>query len=634
MLGVDQVITDLELRKAEHPSDRMDALDERSQTDAGGDLMSKLSHVEANSAHVSDTASYDQSDAVVPIPKPAAGGNGMTGEEAEIVAATLAAERRVQKEKPQEAHVSPSMRKMGPILGKAMPGSQKVRVHKRVDGRLAYVGEYADSDLGTLDMESYIAKYIQPTKGGGEYVLTGITQGGQLLDGGSVNLFDDPAPAKPHDGLVDLVQDILRRQEVDRKEMFRMMTQPAPPQQNPVALLRDVIGVQKDLNEQSKSDASGGFGSMVQAMSAQGTGSMTMVLEMMRQQSEQQSQSQQNQMNMMMTMLSQPKTDPIMVALLQRLTEKKEDHSAMMPPPPPPMADPMETLEKTIRVVGEIMKPREDPDRLSTRDIIELVRGNTSAVSGADDFKRAAENMNVLMSLASGLKQQSEPGASAGFFDALANLFGNRDFAASLAGGIRAKTGGAPALPPPQQPVQLPPQVIEAFRRQEAARVQQEARIRQLEDQLKSPALLSGTAGTAAVPAVVTTPLASIAVQPPPAVPEIPQEILDHINAVEQAFKSDDEMQMVEAVAGLLGSISQVEDVDGFWGKLSAHIFQAIEKGDKNIVLQYISAFFEAVHGRGITSNGLNEKIVSLVDAHFDLIVESLEDDEDDEDPV
>jgi len=579
-----------------------------------------------NAASVPIPQVTQQSEPIVPIPTPSASSQEapQSWEEAK--------EKKPTKEKAYEPKAPHSLRQLGPVLGKALPGAERVRVHKRMpNGTLGYVGDYTADHIGTMDMESFLEKYAKPAHGPGEYELTGITALGKTIDAGFVTLLGPIEHKSNEANALSLVQDLLQRQEKQQEKFYNMMNQqPQIPPPDPINLLRGVMDVQKNLNDQTKSESQGGLSAAMKAMSEQGSNTVQMMMAMMQQQQAQAQAQAQQQMQMMMAMMQQPKTDPIMVTLLQKLMEKPAEAPSMMMPPPPPQADPMESLTKTIQLVAELVKPREDPDRLTTRDIIELVRGGSS---GGSDFETVLKNTGAIMGLANNLKQATEPGASSGFWDALTSLFGNREFAATLAQGVRAKAlpqaGGMQAAPQ----TQLPPQVVEYLKKMKERSEQQDEALRkqaeviqQLQKRLLSAPQAASQTPPQETPAVAVTPSpaesegADAAASASP--PEIPQEVLDQIHLIEEAFRANDEMKMIEETINLLDVI---EGIPGFWNNLAKHIFDAIKENDKKKVLEYVSAFFESFNRMGILVEGVYAKIVALVDEHFEMIAEEID---------
>lgn len=616
--AVENVLNTLGFDGEPSPKD-MRALDEAPRHD--GDLMSRLD------SPGSLPRFPPQEDVLVAIPLPPP----VTVEEVSTPT-TEARERKPTKERAETPKLSPSVRQLGPVLGKLVPGTERLRVHKRMpNGTRGYVGEYTGDDLNGQDIEVFLARYAQPTHGPGEYSITGLTGTGKELDVGTVTLLGPSTPAAPGSEFVGVIKDLINKQEQQHRETVQMLSQPQIPPPDPINLLKGVMDVQEKVSGQARNEAKGGMGSMVEAMTKTAENNMQMFMAMMQQQAQAAAAAQQQQTQMLVTLMSQPKTDPMMAAILQKLLEKPAETPMMPPPPPPPSVDPMESLEKTIRVVAELMKPKEDPDRLSMRETIELLRVPPNVASGQDDFKRAADNMSVIMNLANSIKQQTEPGASSGFFDALSSLFGNREFVGTLAGAARQKM-----LPPgqsqaPQQP-QVTPQVVQAFRQLQAQVAQQNEILARQAAELE--ALKKQRLGAASAPEVstvtATSPEQPEAIEAPPAAQqpqEMPQEVLDHLNTLSDAFLKNDEPAMIEEILNLLETI---EGIPGFWNTLATSILNAIEQKNKGLAVEYVQKFFEAMNRLGILGEGVGDKTVALVDEHFDMIAEEvLNDDQD-----
>jgi len=103
------------------------------------------------------------------------------------------------------------LRKFGEIA-RLVPGANRIRIHKRKDGNLAYIGEYSFRDMqSTGDTEGFIAKHIKPVHGPGEYAVTIIDSNGREFPSGSVFIEGVPQEVQGG-GMVDLVRDLLRQQ--------------------------------------------------------------------------------------------------------------------------------------------------------------------------------------------------------------------------------------------------------------------------------------------------------------------------------------------------------------------------------------------------------------------------------------
>jgi len=80
-------------------------------------------------------------------------------------------------------------------------------------------------------------------------------------------------------------------------------------------------------------------------------------------------------------------------------------------------------------------------------------------------------------------------------------------------------------------------------------------------------------------------------------------------------------MKMLEETVNLLDTI---EEIPGFWNTLASHILDAVEQKNKGQAVSYVKNFFEAMSRIGIIGEGVGDKVVALVDEHFDMLSEQI----------
>lgn len=175
-------------------------------------------------------------------------------------AADLQMQKDVRREANRTAHAiqqqahgqaatmpTPSLRSLGQ-LQKTLPGTERIRIRKRLaDGTLMYINEYNWKALQPVgDIEAFIAKYIRPHFGGGEYVISGVTASNAEIPAGSVPIADDPnAPASPASTQAGSPQvEFTRELLADQRAILTQHAPQAP--QNPVTLLRDLKQLERE----------------------------------------------------------------------------------------------------------------------------------------------------------------------------------------------------------------------------------------------------------------------------------------------------------------------------------------------------------------------------------------------------
>jgi flagellar biosynthesis GTPase FlhF len=357
--------------------------------------------------------------------------------------------------------------KLGAKLGALAPGSERVKVYKRIDGKLGYIQDFNARDLdGYSDIESFLDKYIKPDHGPGEYVLQGVDAHAREIPMGSVLLLGKKvAPTTPAQTEASGAFGFARMiSEQNQEWMQRMMQVSQPqPQKDPIETLQGLMALQENLSkkgEAAQREAREAQEAAKMEANNANTNMMQMFMASMQQQSQQMQQQAQQNMQMMMAILSQPKEpDPIMQTLLAKLVEDKAsgggNAAVPPPPPPPPQQDPVESLAKLMAIIvplmggggggddesKELLKSMlEDAksNQLGPRDMLALI-SEMKGDRGTDDFKKSADNLAMMLNITNQLRNSTEGSASAGFWDALGALFSNRDFAGSIAQQVRTR---------------------------------------------------------------------------------------------------------------------------------------------------------------------------------------------------
>ena len=354
--------------------------------------------------------------------------------------ATARTGRGRPRERPQGIKLSKS-------LAEKVPGSDKIKVYKRINGRRWFIEDYTRSDLQQFpDFESFLTRYVKPVHGAGEYDLVGVDGRNNESELGQIRLLADPTKNTPESSAMHLVDRMITEQrERDEKWMKEKMSG----HQDPLALLAGVMNLKKQLEGETAVVMPDMFKMLMESGKESGNTTMMMMMAMMQQQSQ-----------MMTALLTKPKEeDPIMKALLAKLLSDGGGLGgggmAMPPPPPPPPALDVPSLltavaglMQTISGGGgedefkEYLKQKElarKDENLGIKDILDLVLKAKDGGGQSGGFKDTIDNLAAVMNIAQNISRQNEPGASAGFFDALAALFSNRDFAGSISQAIRLK---------------------------------------------------------------------------------------------------------------------------------------------------------------------------------------------------
>jgi hypothetical protein len=562
--------------------------------------------------------------------------------------------------------------KLGKELANKVPGAEKVKVYKREkDGKVWFVHEYTKSDLaGHTDFEGFLTEYVKDEHGPGEYTLKGVDGMGREMDLGVVRLRGTP-PKSADQGALSIIQEIMaQNQRRDAEYLKRMEETMRPqPQQDPLSLLTGVMTLQKQLKDDVETQggrATSGMESMVQMLASSGDKTMQMMMMMMQQQ--QQAADRQNQL--MMTLLSRPQEeDPVTKLLLMKLLEDKKEDSGggNLPPPPPPPKD--NTIELITALAGfmsamggggegdddfkEFLKQQlstMSQDKLSTKDVLELVGKFKDESKGSDKLKEAADNMALVMNMAHNFNRNQEGGASAGIFDALAALFSNRDFAGSIAQTIRSKVGGgAPPtaqLTPQQQYAvsQLPLPQQQAFRQlplqqqvvvaQRAAALQQQQMPPQVSQTSLPPGYVMTPQGPVAVatgggppaPATTPSPVPSETTQKVAEqrlaqreFPELPSNTYEHVANLATAA---DDAELVGRTIAMLIYFAEFEA----WRPFSEAVLALARDGNKAGCMEYLEAFFSGMAEIHMIEPELARKTLAALRDNFETVREQLAD--------
>lgn len=567
--------------------------------------------------------------------------------------------RQTKKEKQEERQLkanskpqSPSTRRLGE-LGKKLPGAEHVKVEKRnARGKLAYVGNYRMADLSqSQSMETFIAEYIKPHFGAGEYQLTGIDAMGREFDGGTVEVLDpfnnaDPLPQKDQSsGLVDVV-----------KQMIRDRNQPQA-SVDPIEQLQRLLTVKQSLDQEDddkKATEGGTVAAMISAMGQQSQASMDMMMTLL---------------TTMLPLMMKKDEDPVQALLLAKLLDDNDKGSSAPLPPPLPPANPMADVLPIVQVLAEVMKPQQSDgdgltgvlmqhilnsqtaNTLGPKDMVELFE-SMRGERGTDDFKKTMDNMGFLMNAIQALRAQTEP-VQGGFMDSVGQLFSNRDFSSALAGAIRTKTearAAAAGLPAPQQHRALPAggdeeahYVDRAQRarqqRIEIARAAAEAEesalaVERATDPLQHrprPARPEPGTAPAAPPVVTSPPVAAKPTDPEAAVervkertggklPSLPPDIGDHINNM---IAAEDAGATVESVIDMLFYLGRLEGTE--WKQFAETVLHLMHQNDPVRSVAFLSQFLEGLREIGLVNAELVKKVLDAVHEHFEDIVAHLQ---------
>jgi len=561
---------------------------------------------------------------------------------------------RQERDRQSRTTQSPSTKKLGP-LGEKVPGAEHLKIHLRqANGAKSLIGIYNINDFASnQNVETFIYQHIKPSKGPGIYEVTLVDAFGREYDAGTVTIDDPVNPTAvetaPGTNSMDLVKTLVSQQQQQLQEaLSRLRT---TPEKDPVSTLKDIWELQKEVAGGEGDEGKGTLAAIIQSQGQQTQAFMQMFMEM-----------QAKSDDRMATMMAASKgTDPVMLALLTTILEDRKGGGDKMPPMPAP-ADPVQNLKGMAEIVALLRPEKSDTDnkllqhlleeRMSPRDLIELVKSG----HGTDDFKKAFENWQVMMTAVQTLRQQSEGGVGAtSFWDACAALVSNRDFASSMAGVIRAKTSANPqqrVLPQVQQHQQLPPgsdaameaEVIDFERRASALRTRRldlaRRRVdaeRQLQEESEAlqqeidrnpnqhkpvvaaapPPIPDQQPGAEEAP--VATPGQEAAVQRVQKrtggrIPPLPPDIAEHLNGLLAATEDGD---LVEAMFELLFYLAGLDH----WDQFARAVLATIKNNDKKQTIEFLDAFFAGLEEINLTDKSLRDRVLLVFDRHFADIV-------------
>lgn len=576
--------------------------------------------------------------------------------------------RGIQPKAPVQA---PSAKRLGPI-GAKLPGSEHIKVRRRDPrtGQIQHIGDYNIRDIpNSMDFESFLAAYVRPTHGGGDFYLVGVDAHGREIDAGIIRLADIQAPTEEMpkgEGMMDLVKLMMMREQEANQRLISMMQGPAryTPPTDPVDQMHKVIGLKKELQAELPS-ADGPMAAMVHAMQSQAQQQMQMFMAM-------QAQAQQQQQQMMALLAAgRNETDPLLAMLLAKMDDK-DKHSANAPlPPPPPVSllggidlnALLPTLLGSLPAIVEMFRRKEDPsvellknlvlsqrqDGLSTRDVIELITHKT----GTDDFKAAAENMSMLLNIQS--MMQERMGGGGGFFDSIGNalgaLFSNNNFAGSLAENIQATAAQKRQAAEPQQQ-----DMVRRLQAERMALVRERAAIAEERKRLAAaaPQSLEAHAAVAAAPAAkpkvekpksvkAAAPIATQEEREAAAtrvkqrsggqLPEFPPELPEHLNrwldgvetttdetGKQLVITAVNDAKLLEGVVNTFVFLFQVPT----WQPLVGQLFQAVQADDASQALPMVQAFIEAFEAIGALDPAVGQQAYRALEEHFEAVVRTL----------
>lgn len=538
---------------------------------------------------------------------------------------------------------SPALGKLGTTIAAMMPGAERVRVEKRLPaGNLGFVADYSKQDLASHpDLQSFLSRYVKPTYGAGEYKVTGLDSMGRTYEAGSVHLLDPPAASEGGSGAMGLVQGMLAQQQKNHEEQIKELKETMQAQPNPVAMLRDVTALQKELapppapvNNSSETTLAA-----VITSSAQTTSQM---MQMMMQQ-QQAAQAAQQQQTMLMIQQMQAANQQQMTMFMEMMKQKESaassSSSSPMPPPPPP-ENPLAGMKEILSMLGDMgvfggnAAPPDDTfkqivlqNQLGVKDVLSLVKEMSPAAreGGGNGIKEAFDNMAVVMNMANQLKQNTEGSPQATIWDAVAALVSNRDFAGSIASAIRVNTEQVQRQTQTTQQTQLLAQQralqLAAQQRQQLAMQQRPAQPDEREivasppQPRRAPVAAQAPAASNVVPMRGPKPVAQAptpAVQAPPLPPGFEAKVSDIVEAVTEK----DDAKIVET------TVNMVMFFYGFdqWKPVATGLLAAAQAGDKEKTLEMLGGFMGAFIELGLIKKAVGNEVLRCIDMHFETI--------------
>lgn len=525
---------------------------------------------------------------------------------------------RVMREERQadrtSAQPTPSAKRLG-SLGKKLPGAERAKVHKRLDsGQLAYVGEYTEGDLSqSQDMESFLAKYIKPIYGAGEYQVTGVDAHGRQFDMGIVTLLSPllPTALTPEaqlDSPLGLVKTLIDR---------TLQQQQGLPEKDPIEMLGKLHDLKRKMDPPPPA---------VQKVESRDN---TLILAIVS--------GLTTVASTLVSVFAQPKApDPLMAALAKKLLddEPRRGGGDLLPPPLPP-PDPTEQLKNLAAVVqslrGDSKSGGEDnrlvdyllKDRMTPTEVLNLVN-QVKGERGTDDFKKSMENIGIMLNAVNQLRAHTEPGAGAGFWDAIGALVNNKELGNVVAETIR----GRRPTPGPQQPqpeVRVLPQGSDPIVTRARQLAVKRLEIEEQELMLREKRLQEGGAPKQQ-PQPQPQPQPQLHVvggtdteKTEAAVPQLPANIADFIN---RYVSAEDDAELVAITLELLYSLG---NDDGSWKEHSVSIFNFIAQSDKARFLHYMASFWIGLRSIKLIEEPLAQKIMHALSQNFSTIVKTVQ---------
>jgi hypothetical protein len=455
---------------------------------------------------------------------------------------------------------------------------------------------------------------------------------------------------------MDLVKTLIEQQRQDRQDALTRFR--STPERDPVDTLRGVLELKKEVIGDQDEEAKGTLAAMIQAQARQTEAFMNMLVNLQAKSDE----------KMAALLASSGGTDPVILTLLTKLLDDKTGGDKMPPMPQP--VDPTQNLKNLAEVVALLRPEKSDMDskllehflasqgeKTSLKDMLELVN-QLRGEPGSDDFKKAFENWQVMMSAVQSLRQQTDGGGSSGFWEFASALVSNSDLPSTMANVIRAKTGGAPRqqqLPPGVQHHQLAAHsdaaveadIIDFERRASAIRTRRldlarrrldaERQLQEESEALQQEIDRNPNAHKPYVPPSpqqpqqsqqapetiskprVATPSQEQAVQRATArtggrIPQLPPEIAEHLNML---IGSSDDGDLVEGMFRLLFYLAKLED----WRQFAEAVFYYIQQNDKKKVIEFLNSFFEGLEDINLTDKSLRDRVLLVFDRHFADIV-------------
>jgi phosphoribosyl-ATP pyrophosphohydrolase len=555
--------------------------------------------------------------------------------------------------RPMARQKSPVASKLGKGLADKVPGAEKVKVYKRDMGKRWFVNDYNKDDLAQFpDFESFLTRYVKPEHGPGEYDLVGVDGLGREMELGQVRLIPSPKDrSTPETGVVQFAAQIAEQSRQEVRELRQMFHQ--QPQPNMMELLQGVFAMKKEI----EGSAEGGTAAMAKAMSESASSANQMMMTMMMQ------MQQQSQQQMQMMMQMQSENTKMLVSMLTASKREESGNFAAPPPPPPPppqmdwpaLIMAISTAAGTILSAIASSKGGKDEfkdfmqqlllqqrqEQLSMKDVIALLQQKSES-SGPGELQAAVDNMAMVMGLAEKLSRNNEPGAAAGLWDALASLFGNRDFAGGIANAIRSKTEASRSVE--EQRLIAERQRLEQQQRLLQRERAQLAAMTQSQGQQTAPAPQQTPQTPVSAPTDPSAPVAiptSLSIQktetdelPDPeqaqkaaeqliadnGLPALPADTHVHIRRLNAAVLAGDDAKVAEALVQFLIYFTEYEE----WQGIAEQILEAIREGNKKGTQKNLKNLLSGLGGIKMVSRKVANHVLKVAIEHIDVFQQHL----------